>query len=440
SMARHPLAQVVLTMQTSGNASLDMPGVSRGADSGAHEARVEDEAASALDATSLTSVKFDLWLSLNEVHDADGEPAGLRGAVTVAADLFDAPAAGRFARWLERVLEAVVCAPEVRLSAVDVLDAGERDRVLVEWNDTASVVGGSSVVELFERWVAVDPGGVAVVAGGVSLTFGELGAAAGRLACYLRDVGVGRESVVGLCLPRGVEMVTAMLAVWKAGAAYVPVDGALPMERVAYVLSDSRVRVVLGSRDALDDLPAGRVRMIAVDDPTTAVLLEGYADVSPEVVVDPAGLAYVIYTSGSTGVPKGVAVTHGALANYVCSVSERLGWAVPGARYALLQAQVTDLGNTVVFTSLATGGELHVLDEESVTDPQTVAEYVAEQNIDALKVVPSHLRALTSVAGIEPLLPARSVVLGGEAASPGWVRELVEAAAGGGRRVFNHYG
>ncbi|MBR7675987.1 AMP-binding protein, partial [Streptomyces daliensis] len=171
--------------------------------------------------------------------------------------------------------------------------------------------------------------------------------------------------------------------------------------------------------------------------------LEGLSEVpetSVGVAVDPAGLAYVIYTSGSTGVPKGVAVTHGALANYVCSVSERLGWAVPGARYALLQAQVTDLGNTVVFSSLATGGELHVLDEESVTDPEAVAGYVAEQNIDALKVVPSHLRALTSVAGIEPLLPARSVVLGGEAASPGWVRELVEAAAGGGRRVFNHYG
>ncbi|MBR7674288.1 AMP-binding protein, partial [Streptomyces daliensis] len=171
--------------------------------------------------------------------------------------------------------------------------------------------------------------------------------------------------------------------------------------------------------------------------------LEGLSEVpetSVGVAVESAGLAYVIYTSGSTGVPKGVAVTHGALANYVSSVSERLGWNEAGARYALLQAQVTDLGNTVVFSSLATGGELHVLDEESVTDPQTVAEYVAEQNIDALKVVPSHLRALTSVAGIEQLLPARSVVLGGEAASPGWVRELVEAAAGGGRRVFNHYG
>ncbi|WP_461020105.1 condensation domain-containing protein, partial [Streptomyces daliensis] len=187
------------------------------------------------------------------------------------------------------------------------------------------------------------------------------------------------------------------------------------------MLADAGVGVVVGAQELAQSADA--------------------VDASPEAVaVDPSGLAYVIYTSGSTGVPKGVAVTHGSLANYVCSVSERLGWTEAGVRYALLQAQVTDLGNTVVFSSLATGGELHVLDEESVTDPEAVAGYVAEQNIDALKVVPSHLRALASVVGIEPLLPARSVVLGGEAASPGWVRELVEAAVAGGRRVFNHYG
>ncbi|MGW0910113.1 non-ribosomal peptide synthase/polyketide synthase, partial [Streptomyces sp. NPDC002853] len=426
SMARHPLAQVVLTMQTSGNASLDMPGVRAGGGTGLDSADMA------------TLVKFDLWVSLGEVFDTEGRPAGLRGAVTVAADLFDEPTAGRMADWLVQVLTTVTEVPEVRLSAVDVLGAGERDRVLVEWNDTTSDVAGSSVVELFERQVAAVPGGVAVVADGEQLTYGELGAAADRLACYLRDVGVGRESVVGLCLPRGVEMVTAILAVWKAGAGYLPIDGGLPTERVAYLLGDSRVQVVLGTRDALDDLPAGRVRMIAVDDPTTTALLEGYAGTAVGLDVDPAGLAYVIYTSGSTGVPKGVAVTHGSLANYVSSASSRLGWVVAGARYALLQAQVTDLGNTVVFSSLATGGQLHVLDEESVTDPDAVAEYVAGQGIDAFKVVPSHLQALTSAAGIEPLLPAGSLVLGGEAASVGWVRELLAAA--GGRRVFNHYG
>jgi thioesterase domain-containing protein/aryl carrier-like protein len=146
----------------------------------------------------------------------------------------------------------------------------------------------------------------------------------------------------------------------------------------------------------------------------------------------------VIYTSGSTGTPKGVAVTHGSLANYVASVSSRLGWDEPGARYGLLQPQVTDLGNTVVFTSLVTGGQLHVLDSAVVVEPRAVAAYLAEQRIDFIKAVPSHLAALSRVAGMHEVLPARSVVLGGEAAPVAWVHELVAAA--GDRPVFNHYG
>ncbi|MET8831838.1 amino acid adenylation domain-containing protein [Streptomyces sp. NPDC004610] len=438
SMARHPLAQVVLTMQTTGDAALDMPGVSTGGASGSGSggsgAGMDTGDDSAL-------VKFDLWVSLVEAYDPEGRPAGLRGALTVAADLFDAPAAGRMADWFTRVLETVVETPGVRLSAVDVLDADERDRVLTEWNDTATDTRTASVLERFEQQVRQVPDTVAVVAGDESLTYAELGERADRWACHLRDLGVGRESVVGLCLPRGAEMVTAILAVWKAGAAYLPVDVELPVERVAFMLADSGVRLVVGTEDTLGDLPAGRVQMLAVDDPTTGILLEAYSGTgSPEVASDPADLAYVIYTSGSTGTPKGVGVTQGALANYVASASARLGWSEPAARYALLQAQVTDLGNTVVFASLVSGGQLHVLDAEAATDPEAVAGYLAEQSVDSYKVVPSHLAALTGAAGIERLLPGRSLVLGGEAASAGWVRELVTAAAAEGRRVFNHYG
>ncbi|MFJ6659024.1 amino acid adenylation domain-containing protein [Streptomyces sp. NPDC091377] len=449
SMARHPLAQVVLTMQTTGDAALDMPGVSTGGGTGTGGGDGRDNAdgsdsrgsGAGLDTGDSALVKFDLWVSLVEAYDTQGRPAGLRGALTVAADLFNAPAAGRMADWLTRVLETVSATPDARLSAVEVLDAPERDRVLREWNDTATDPETASVVERFETQVQRTPDAAAVVAGGESLTFAQLGGQADRLACYLRDLGVGPESVVGLCLPRGVEMMTAVLAVWKAGAAYLPLDVELPVERMAFMLADSGVRLVVGTEEALDDLPAGQVQMVAVDDPTTTALLEGYAGgVSPRVTVDPSGLAYVIYTSGSSGVPKGVGVTQGALANYVSSVSERLGWSEPGVRYALLQAQVTDLGNTVVFASLTTGGQLHVLDAEAVTDPEAVAGYLADRSVDAFKVVPSHLAALTGAVGVERLLPARSLVLGGEAASVGWVRELVSTARSAGRRVFNHYG
>ncbi|WP_037892000.1 non-ribosomal peptide synthetase, partial [Streptomyces viridochromogenes] len=313
----------------------------------------------------------------------------------------------------------------------------ELRRVLGEWNDTAVERADASVVALFEERVRRSPGAVAVVAGGVEVSFGELDARANRLARYLRGQGVGAESVVAVAMDRGVDMVAAILGVWKAGAAYVPVDAGLPVERIAFMLADSRAVLLLGMEDVVGDLPAGRVRVVALDDPLTVMQLEAADPIAPGVEVSAEGLAYVIYTSGSTGRPKGVAVTHGGLANYVTSVPGRLGWGEPGERYGLLQAQVTDLGNTVVFTALTTGGELHILDADAVVDAHAVAAYVREHRIDHVKAVPSHLAALSSVAGIGPVLPRKSLVLGGEAASPDWVREVVET---GECAVFNHYG
>ncbi|WP_435862432.1 amino acid adenylation domain-containing protein [Streptomyces phaeochromogenes] len=430
SLARHPLVQTVLTMQNTERAGLELPGVrSGGSGSGG-----TGESGS----PALIPAKFDLYMPIAEMYDHEGRPAGLRGAVTASADLFDASTAAGIADRFAQVLAAVTADPELRLHEVPVLRPEERELLLDRWNDTATDTVDASVVSRFEQQAAVSPDAVAVVAGGAQLTYAGLDSRANRLARYLQSVGVGVESVVGLCLPRGVEMITAILAVWKAGAAYLPIDGRLPVERIAFMMGDSRAELVLGTAEMLDDLPAGRVRLVAIDDPFTETLLAAQPDSAVTAGGHPAATAYVIYTSGSTGVPKGVAVTQGSLANYVGSVSERLGWTEAGAEYALLQPQVTDLGNTVVFSSLVTGGRLHVLDPEAVTDPEVVAGYLAEHRIDALKAVPSHLAALTAGAGMERMLPAGSVVLGGEAASPGWVADLVEAA--GDRRVFNHYG
>ncbi|MFG2956783.1 amino acid adenylation domain-containing protein [Streptomyces sp. NPDC048291] len=420
SMARHPLFQVVLTTDAMGESMLELEGLD-----------VE------LLPIDRPAAKFDLDVMVGETHDELGLPAGLRGSVTVAADLFDPTSVESIAaRWV-RLLEQVAAAPDGAVHAVGLLSDVELRRVVGEWNDTGGVVSGGSVLGWFEECVGRSPGGVAVVAGGVGVSFGELDARANRLARYLRGLGVGRESVVALALGRGVEMVAAVLGVWKAGAAYVPVDVGLPVERIAFMLADSRAVLLLGSQDVVGDLPAGRVRVVALDDPSTMLQLEAADPSPPGVVVAGDGLAYVMYTSGSTGRPKGVAVTHGGLANYVGSVPGRLGWGAPGERYGLLQAQVTDLGNTVVFTSLTTGGELHILDAESVVDAGAVAAYVRGEGIDHLKVVPSHLAALSSVAGAKAVLPRRSLVLGGEAASPEWVGEVLDA---GECTVFNHYG
>ncbi|MFF3334804.1 amino acid adenylation domain-containing protein [Streptomyces sp. NPDC002888] len=336
---------------------------------------------------------------------------------------------------LEKALDG---GPELPLNEVRVLGEAERSRLLTEWNDTADEVPAGTVADRFEAQAARTPDAVAIVADGERVSYAELDARANRLAHYLVGQGVGAESAVGLALPRGVEMITAMLAVWKAGAGYLPIDPEQPADRVAFMLTDCQVALVLTTEEFLDELPAGRIRAVTLDGTLTAMQLAAAPTTAPETAADPGCLAYVIYTSGSTGRPKGVAVTHGALANYVATVPPRIGYTGPGARHALLQAQVTDLGNTVLFASLVTGGELHILQEGAVTDPAMVSGYLAEHRIDHLKVVPSHLAALSAVAGLEQVLPARSLVLGGEAAAPDWVRQLVAAADG--CAVHNHYG
>ncbi|MEV4453869.1 amino acid adenylation domain-containing protein, partial [Streptomyces mirabilis] len=183
---------------------------------------------------------------------------------------------------------------DLPLSAVGVLDDGELQRVLVEWNDTAAVVPVGMLPALFEEQVGRAPGAVAVVCEGVEVSYGELDARANRLARYLVAQGVGAESVVGLCLPRGVEMISAILGVWKAGAAYVPVDPELPVERVGFMLADSRAVLLLGVEELVEDLPAGRVRVVALDDPQVCAVLEGLPGGAPGVAVGSGGLAYVM--------------------------------------------------------------------------------------------------------------------------------------------------
>ncbi|MEV4518573.1 condensation domain-containing protein, partial [Dactylosporangium sp. NPDC049525] len=303
--SRHPLFQVMLTVQNTADAVLDLPGVAVGGQ--------------ASNAAAVSAARFDLDLNIGEVFDAAGGAAGLRGVLTGSADLFDEDTVAVIGRRWLRVLESVLADPSVRVSAVDVWDAGERDRVLVGWNDTAVEVPTLSLPGLFAAQVLRTPDAVAVVGDGVEVSFAELEARANRLARYLTNLGVGAESVVGVSLPRGVDLIVALLAVVKAGGAYLPIDPGLPVERAGFMLADARAAVVLGLEDVLDELPAGRVRSVALDDPRVAAAVSRLSGEPSDTVVSPEQAAYVIYTSGSTGTPKGVVVTHAGLGSLVAA-------------------------------------------------------------------------------------------------------------------------
>ena len=253
SMGRHPLFQVDLTMQNNAPAAPGLPGLRVGSLPGGDRPS-----------------RFDLEVSLGEVFGEDGAPAGLRGSVIAAADLFDPGTARGLAGRLVRVLAAVAADPGQPVSGVEILGEDERREILAGWNDTAAAVPAGGVHELVAARAAGCPDAAAVVCDGAVVSFGELEARAGRLAQVLAAAGAGPETVVGLCLERGADVVAAVLAVWKAGAAYLPVDPAWPAERAAFVLADSRAGMVITTSAIAGDLPAGRVPVLAVDDPAVA--------------------------------------------------------------------------------------------------------------------------------------------------------------------------
>ncbi|MFE5039392.1 amino acid adenylation domain-containing protein, partial [Streptomyces sp. NPDC056683] len=337
---------------------------------------------------------------------------------------------------LTGLMAALEETPQQHLAELGVLSDTDRRQVLTEWNDTERRLPQGLVPELIEAQVARTPDAVAVECDGTELSFAELDARANRLAHYLLAQGVGAGSLVGLCLPRGVDMVVAVLAVWKAGAAYLPVDPDYPAERVAFMLRDSRAVLTLTTEEILDELPAGRTRLVALDDPMMEMRLAPLPETSPGVTVAPQALAYVIYTSGSTGTPKGVAVTHGGLANYVVWAADAYCMAAGGGA-PLHSSLAFDLTVTSVVVPLISGSAVRV-------SPAGGAEGLAEllgtaNDFELAKVVPAHLPLLSELLADDRVAGAsRRWIVGGEALQGADVRAWLERAPG--TVVVNEYG
>ncbi|HEX6373985.1 MAG TPA: amino acid adenylation domain-containing protein [Longimicrobium sp.] len=322
--------------------------------------------------TEFGTIQFDLTLSLA------AHPDGLRGTLSYAAELFDQPSMERMGAHLQRVLEQVAAAPDLPLSRVELMGAMERRRVLEEWSRPAQVPSaGRCVHELVAEQAARTPDAVAVALGADALTYRELDGRANRLARWLRRHGVAPEARVGLCLERGPELVTAMLGVLRAGAAYVPLDPAYPAERLALVAADSGIAVLLASEALRGRLPARPgVRVVALDAVRAQVAAE--SDAPPAVAVDPRQLAYVIYTSGSTGTPKGVAVEHAGLAN-MCAWYARAFGITAADRLTQFASPGFDAVGSEVWPCLIRGACLDVVPDEARTDPARLRDWLVER-------------------------------------------------------------
>ncbi|HKV08204.1 MAG TPA: amino acid adenylation domain-containing protein, partial [Thermoanaerobaculia bacterium] len=402
SLAHTPLFQVMLVYQSTPAPLPDPPGL-------AIESFWVDS----------HTAKFDLTLSLVE------EEGSLAGALEYSTDLFDRTTLLRLAAHWEILLSGALASPGARLSELPLLTAAEIQQSTVEWNGGPAGEAEAPVHEQFARRAAETPGAPAVRFEDEVLTYGELDALSRVLARRLAALDVGPGSVVALLLERSPAMIVALLGALRAGAAYLPLDPDSPADRLAFLLGDSGAGVLVTEEGRPHD---GSVPVVSLT-PSGAL-----ADVGPERSPAPAApedLAYVIYTSGSTGLPKGVMVEHRQLSRYVSGVLTRM--ALPeGASFATVSTIAADLGNTMVFAALGTGGCLHVIPRERLSDP------FSRHPVDALKIVPSHLEALLAASEPERSLPRQLLVLGGEASRWELIDRLRSLAPG--CRILNHYG
>ncbi|MFJ8467827.1 amino acid adenylation domain-containing protein [Streptomyces swartbergensis] len=364
---------------------------------------------------------------------------GVQTIVEMNPDLHDQESAAEVSRRFRTVLGRLAAASATDFAdRIDVLDEDERRQVLVGWNRTEADIGGGTVLDRFEAQAARSPDAVAVVCGEAEVTYRELDARAGRLARLLRGYGVGPESVVAVCLPRGPEMLTAILAAWKAGAAYLPVDPEHPAERAEFALSDGRAAVLVGASAVLDGLRVGGIPVIDLHDPEVTAAPAGEPADAPRPDVMPGRLAYVMYTSGSTGVPKGVAVTHAGLANYVTWAAEFYGMGF-GDRAPLHSSPAFDLTVTSMLVPLVGGGAVVISPEGGAEGLAALVRARPDDGFGLVKVVPGHLPLLAATLSAgEQASAARRLVVGGEALPGADVRAWLARAPG--TVVVNEYG
>ncbi|MBD2083576.1 non-ribosomal peptide synthetase [Coleofasciculus sp. FACHB-542] len=333
------------------------------------------------------------------------------------------------------LVESAANNPETAVGELNILSDRSRHQLLVEFNTQTNYYESKCIHQLFEEQAERTPDNIAVVFENQQLTYRELNDRAKKIAHHLQNLGVKPEVVVGICVERSLEMVMGMLGILKAGGAYLPLDPAMPKERLALMLQDAQVPVLVTTQDLVNEFSGEARKIVCLN--TDGDTITQASDQNLPAKASVQNLAYVIYTSGSTGTPKGVAIEHQQLLNYLNGIINRLDLPA-GASYAIISTFAADLGHTVLFPALCTGGCLHIVSQERATDSEALANYFQNHPIDCLKIVPSHLSALLTASNPAHILPRKRLILGGEALSWNLIETIQKLASD--CQIFNHYG
>jgi len=371
------------------------------------------------------SARFDLTLRVAEVT------AGLECSLQYDTHLFERRTIERMVRHFSTLLHTIVETPEISIAELPILSPAERHQILVEWNDTAAPYDSERPLHrIFEEQVDRSPDAIAVTAGNVELTYGELNVRANRLARTLRAQGMACGSIVGICTERNLEMIVGVLAVLKAGAAYLPLDPRYPLERLRYMLADANVRGVLLQHDLFDRLDRSPAFAIIGFDAGEHGASENLPSVS--VATDPA---YVMYTSGTMGRPKGVIVPQRA----VCRLVTGTNYVTIGASDTIAQVASFsfDAATFEIWGALLNGARLYIVPRHVILEPVLFEECLKRHHISIMFLTAALFR-MTSAQRPAAFETLACLIVGGETVDPASVRAVLQG--GPPLRLLNGYG
>ena len=407
SRATHPLFQIMLAFQNTPDAELHLPDME-----------------SSLRINSVGSAKFDLTLEISEDRLADGTPNGMEGLLEYSTDLFKRETAQALADRLMRLLEAAESDPDEQIGNLDILAPEERSSMVADWQSVSEKIPHACLPEQFEKQAALRPDAIAVVYENQALNYAELNERANRLARMMISEGVGPEQFVALALPRSLEMAVGLLAVLKAGAAYLPLDADYPADRIAFMLKDAQPAFIMTNTKAANHIPpVENVPKIVLDDSELAEKLNTYPAENPKnkdrtQPLSPLNTAYVIYTSGSTGVPKGVMIPHQNVTRLFAATEHWFRFSSDDI-WTMFHSYAFDFSVWEIWGPLLHGGRLVIVPHHVSRSPEAFLRLLVKEGVTVLNQTPSAFYQFMQAEREQPdlgqALSLRYVIFGGEA-------------------------
>jgi len=414
TLGDNPVFQVMFAHQQAPESALSLPGI-----------QIE-----AIDVHSATS-KFDLSLEMQELS------AGMQCFFEYSTDLFDDSTAEHLVTHFLVFLRELATDPDRPVTEVPLMAAEQRAQLLAA-NATEADYPKSLLHELVARWATERPDAVAVVAGEEKVTYAQLDRRSNQLAHHLQSIGVGPDVMVGVCIERSVDMVVALLAALKSGAAYLPLDPLFPAERIAYMIADSKAPILITQEELLGELSVGSATILCLERDGDAIAAHP-EDAPPTPGTTPESLAYMIYTSGSTGKPKGVQIPHRAVVSFLTSMAKEPG--ITGDDVLLAVTTLSfDISVLELMLPLTSGATVCIATHEQAVDGHDLLALVREAKATIMQATPATWRLMIEAGWDGPVEheggALRKVLCGGEVWPAGLARDLIARAD----EVWNMYG